>query len=76
MQYHVQQIVIATCKSKKTLHMVGTYVRKVYKIKRANTDLPKTKEAVPKMHGIKEKAEWLAMDMGKYQAVIRNTNED
>ena len=35
-----------------------------------------TPSVAPKMHGIKEKAEWLAMDMGKHQAVIRNTNED
>lgn len=62
--YHVPQIVIATCKSKRTLHIVGTYVRKVYKIKRSNTDKPRKNEQVPKVHGLKEKSGWLTMDMG------------
>ena len=60
---------IATCKSKRTLDIVGTYVRKVYKIKRSNTDKPREKEQVPKIHGLKEKSGWLTMDMGKLNGV-------
>ena len=64
-KYHVEQMVIATCKSIRTLNIVARYVRKVYKIKRSNTDTPVKNEPVPIMHGLKDKAEWLSMDMGK-----------
>ena len=56
---------IATCKSARTLHIVGAYVRKVYKIKKSNINVPRKMTEVPKMHGLKEKSEWLTMDMGK-----------
>ena len=56
---------IATCKSARTLHIVGSYVRKVYKIKKSNINVARKMTEVPKMHGLKEKSEWLTMDMGK-----------
>ena len=56
---------IATCKSTRNLHIVGRYVRKVYKIKRSNVTVPRKIGDVPKMHGLKEKSDWLTMDMGK-----------
>ena len=65
-KYHSTQMVIATCKSAFSLRKVATFVRKVYKLKRANQcENSKLTTHVPKIDGLKEKAEWLAFDMGK-----------
>ena len=65
-KYHSTQMVIATCKSAFSLRKVATFVRKVYKLKRANQyENSKQTTPLPRMDGLKEKAEWLAFDMGK-----------
>ena len=65
-KYHSTQMVIATCKSAFNLRKVATFVRKVYKLKRVNQcENSKQTTPLPRFDGLKEKAEWLAFDMGK-----------
>ncbi|XP_059090015.1 uncharacterized protein LOC131885848 isoform X2 [Tigriopus californicus] len=51
-------MVIATCKTKPQLKGAARFLRKLYKLKKAPTDI------VPKTEGLQTESEWLATDFG------------
>ncbi|XP_072763310.1 uncharacterized protein [Anoplolepis gracilipes] len=54
---YVDYIVVVTAKSQKHMNSLATFVRKVYKLKRHQTDL------IPKIEG-KDSNDWIALDLG------------
>lgn len=54
---YVDYIVVATGKSQKHMSALATFIRKVYKLKKHETD------KIPKIEGEQSK-EWIAIDLG------------
>jgi len=61
---YVDYIVVVTGNSQKHMNALATFIRKVYKLKRHQTDL------IPKIEGENSK-DWMALDLGKYIFCIR-----
>lgn len=62
---YVDYIIIVSGNSQKHMNALATFVRKIYKLKRHQSDL------LPKIEG-KNSKDWIALDLGKYIFCIKN----